>query len=663
MIAFRNLAIRRGGRELLRNIDLTLHAGWRVGVIGRNGCGKSSLFASVLGELEPDHGEVERPRGQRLASVAQETPGLPDRAIDFVLGGDVEAAAALRAAEDAEARGDHEAAATAHHRIDELGAYDATARAGRLLHGLGFKADTHEHAVADFSGGWRARLNLGRALMAPSDALLLDEPTNHLDLDAVVWLEEWLKKYPGTLLLISHDRDFLDGVATHILHLSDGGARLYVGNYAAFERQRAEMLRQQQIAFDKEQAERAHLQAFIDRFKAKASKAKQAQSRVKKLEKLKGTEAVRAEREFRIAFDAPARLPDSLLKLTDVEAGYRADSPDDHDDGAALAVAHDAAITRVLGDVRFGLEAGVRIGLLGPNGEGKSTLVKTIAGAIAPLAGSRIAHKDLVIGYFAQHTVDQLKSGQTPLRHLQDIAPGIGEQVARNYLGRWAFVGDRVFESVDGFSGGERARLALALIAYTRPNLLLLDEPTNHLDLEMREALAEALNDYAGAIVLVSHDRSLLGLVCDSFWRVADGRVEPFDGDLDDYARWLRARRNAAESSSASAPPPQAVAAAPTPVAEAPARAADRRRLAAEQREREKPLRQRIRDVEARMAAISAEMKRIEADLADPAAFAQRSTADLARLARRQGELRAEHEGLEEQWLEASAALEALVSA
>jgi ATP-binding cassette subfamily F protein 3 len=428
------------------------------------------------------------------------------------------------------------------------------------------------------------------------------------------------------------------------------------------------MLRQQQIAFDKEQAERAHLQSFIDRFKAKASKAKQAQSRVKKLEKLKGTEAVRAEREFRIAFDAPARLPDSLLKLTDVEAGYRADSPDDHDDGAALAVAHDAAVTRVLGDVRFGLEAGVRIGLLGPNGEGKSTLVKTIAGAIAPLAGTRIAHKDLVIGYFAQHTVDQLKSGQTPVRHLQDIAPGIGEQVARNYLGRWAFAGDRVFESVDGFSGGERARLALALIAYTRPNLLLLDEPTNHLDLEMREALAEALNDYAGAIVLVSHDRSLLGLVCDSFWRVADGRVEPFDGDLDDYARWLRARRNTAESGSVSAPVPQVAAvahvpAAPAPVAETPARAADRRRLAAEQREREKPLRQRIRDVEARMAAISAEMKRIETDLADPATFAQRSTADLARLARRQGELRAEHQGLEEQWLEASAALEALASA
>jgi ATP-binding cassette subfamily F protein 3 len=652
MIAFRNLAIRRGGRELLHDVDLTLHAGWRVGVIGRNGCGKSSLFAAVLGELEPDRGEVERPKAQRMASVAQETPGLPDPAVEFVLGGDAASAKALKDADEAYARDDLEAAAEAHHRIDELGAYDARARAAKLLHGLGFKSHTHEHAVAEFSGGWRARLNLGRALMCPSDALLLDEPTNHLDLDAVVWLEEWLKKYPGTLLLISHDRDFLDGVATHILHLADGTARLYTGNYAAFERQRAEMLRQQQIAFEKEQAERAHLQAFIDRFKAKASKAKQAQSRVKKLEKLKGTEAVRAEREFHVTFEQPARLPDSLLKLTDVEAGYRADSPDDHDDGAALVEAHDAPVTRVLTDVRFGLQAGERIGLLGPNGEGKSTLVKTVAGSLPPLAGSRIAHKDLVIGYFAQHTVDQLKSGQTPLRHLQDLAPGIGEQQARNYLGRWNFIGDRVFESVDGFSGGERARLALALIAYTKPNLLLLDEPTNHLDLEMREALAEALNDFEGAIVLVSHDRSLLGLVCDSFWRVADGAVEPFDGDLDDYARWLRARRGTeSERVAASGAPVTGVASA--------ARGVDRRKAAAGQREREKPLRQRLRALDARLAAIGAERAALDARVLDPASVAGLSTAALADLARQQAALRAEQAALEDEWLGVSGELEA----
>jgi ATP-binding cassette subfamily F protein 3 len=661
MIAFRNLAIRRGGRELLRDIDLTLHAGWRVGVIGRNGCGKSSLFAAVLGELEPDHGEVERPRSQRLASVAQETPGLPDSAIDFVLGGDAEAAAALKAAEDAEAIDDHDAAIAAHHRIDELGAYDARARAAKLLHGLGFKSETHEHPVSDFSGGWRARLNLGRALMAPSDALLLDEPTNHLDLDAVVWLEEWLRKYPGTLLLISHDRDFLDGVATHILHLADTTGRLYTGNYAQFERQRAEMLRQQQIAFEKEQVERAHLQSFIDRFKAKASKAKQAQSRVKKLEKLKGTEAVRAEREFHCTFDKPLRLPDSLLKLADVEAGYHASTPedDDDDDGSALTVAHDAPVTCVLHSVLFGLQAGERIGLLGPNGEGKSTLVKTVSGALPPLAGSRVAHKDMVIGYFAQHTVDQLKSGRTPLQHVTDLAPGIGEQVARSYLGRWNFIGDRVFEPVDGFSGGERARLALALIAWTKPNLLLLDEPTNHLDLEMREALAEALNDFEGAIVLVSHDRSLLGLVCDSFWRVADGRVEPFDGDLDDYARWLRQRRNAGdgERKPVSIPVPAAKVAPPV---DAGGRGADRRKLAAGQREREKPLRQRLKAIDSRLAAIASERGTLDARLL--AEVAKLSTAELAKLAQQQGSLRAEQARLEEEWLAVSTELESVAT-
>src|SRR5688572_30573528 len=640
MITFRNLTLRRGPREILRDVDATLHAGWRVGVIGRNGCGKSSLFASVLGELEPDRGAVERPRGQRLASVAQETPGLPDAAVDFVLGGDADAFEALKEAEDAEARGDHETAALAHHRIDELGAYDAPARAAKLLHGLGFKSDTHEHPVADFSGGWRARLNLGRALMTPSDALLLDEPTNHLDLDAVVWLEEWLRKYPGTLLLISHDRDFLDGVATHILHLVDGRARPYTGRYAQFERQRTEMLQQQQIAFEKEQAERAHLQAFIDRFKAKASKARQAQSRVKKLEKLKGTEAVRAEREFHCTFETPLRLPDSLLKLTDVDAGYHADTPDDHDDGSALVVSHDAPTTVVLHDVRFGLQAGERIGLLGPNGEGKSTLVKTVAGAIPPLAGSRVAHKDLVIGYFAQHTVDQLKSGRTPLQHLADEARGTSEQVLRTYLGKWNFVGDRVFENVDGFSGGERARLALALIAWTKPNLLLLDEPTNHLDLEMREALAEALNDFEGAIVLVSHDRNLLGLVCDSFWRVADGRVEPFDGDPDDYAKWLRARRNQAgraANAARVAPKPTAAKPRPDPAARGRAQGAKRR----------------VAQLEKRIAELMAERASIDASLADPRAYDGSAAVDVQRLAGRQLELAREIERLEAEWLAA----------
>ena len=526
MIALRNFALRRGERLLLSNVDLTLHAGYRVGVVGRNGAGKSSLFAAVRGELEADKGDVSLPGKIRIADVAQETPALPDRAIDYVLGGDDVVAAVLAEEAAAAEREDWEAVANAHQKMAELGAYDAEARAGKLLHGLGFPAETHSRPVAAFSGGWRARLNLARALMMPSDLLLLDEPTNHLDLDAVYWLEQWLLKYPGTLLLISHDREFLDNVATHTLHLHGGSAKLYVGGYTDFERQRAEHLRQQQIAHEKEQAERAHLQSFIDRFKAQASKATQAQSRMKRLAKMAGTEAVRAEREFRIEFSEPAKLPFSLIRLNHVNAGYGDDAV-------------------ILKDVGFGLEAGQRVGLLGPNGAGKTTLVKTLVGDLPPLTGERSAHPDMKIGYFAQHTVESLREGATPMDHFREIDPDGVNQNFRDFLGKWNFPGDRAFEPVDGFSGGERARLALALIAWQQPNVLLLDEPTNHLDLEMREALAEALSIFEGAIVMVSHDRHLIGLVCDTFWRVADGVVEPFAGDLDEYAAWLRTRASA----------------------------------------------------------------------------------------------------------------------
>jgi ATP-binding cassette subfamily F protein 3 len=522
MIAFRNFALRRGERLLLSDVDLSLHAGARVGVIGRNGCGKSSLFAAVMGEVEPDRGDIDLPNRLRLASVAQETPSLPDAAIDFVVSGDTEVHAIIVAEAAAMAAEDWDAVAAAHQKLAEINGYDATARAGRLLHGLGFSADTHQMPVSDFSGGWRVRLNLARALMQPSDLLLLDEPTNHLDLDAVLWLEQWLLKYPGMLLMISHDREFLDGLCTHTLHLNDARAKLYSGDYTSFERQRSEHLRLQQITFEKEQAERAHLQSFIDRFKASAAKAKQAQSRVKRLAKLAGTEAVRAERQIHINFSEPAKIPHSLLRLNHVDAGY--------------------GDTRILRNVGFGLEAGDRIGLLGPNGAGKSTLVKTLVGELALLDGERTAHPDLVLGYFAQHTVESLHEGQTPIDHLREIAPNVSTQDFRDFLGRWNFAGDRAFEIIDGFSGGERARLALALIAWRKPNVLLLDEPTNHLDLEMREALAEALSDFGGAIVLVSHDRHLTGLVCETFWRVADGKVEEFKGDLDEYAAWLRSR-------------------------------------------------------------------------------------------------------------------------
>ena len=619
MISFRNFALRRGERLLLSDVDMTLHAGWRVGVVGRNGAGKTSLFAAMMRELEPDKGDLDLPGKARIASVAQETPSLPDPALDFVLSGDVDVHAAVQAEANAFAAEDWEAVAEAHHRLEELNGYDAAARAGRLLHGLGFPAETHPKAVSDFSGGWRVRLNVARALMMPSDLLLLDEPTNHLDLDAVVWLEEWLRRYAGTLLVISHDREFLDNVTTHTLHLHEGKAKLYTGNYTAFERQRAEHLRQQNIAFDKEQAERAHLQKFIDRFKAKASKAKQAQSRMKRLAKLAGTEAVRAEREFRIEFPQPLRLPHALMRLNDADCGYGGASVE------ATQVANRVAPTNniILHNVGFGLEAGDRIGLLGANGAGKSTLVKTLVGELPLISGERYAHPDLRIGYFAQHTVESLVAGTSPLDHLRELAPDLANQVLRDFLGKWYFPGERAFESIDSFSGGEKARLALALIAWRQPNVLLLDEPTNHLDLDMREALAEALSDFDGAIVMVSHDRHLIGLVCDNYVRVADGVVEPFDGDLDEYAAWLRSRTGADPKKTAAKP--VEIKAVPPPVVAVP--------VVAPAKKSPKINTHKLAKAEARVADIEAQLANIETQLAAPDAYLDggKRAADLGR--------------------------------
>jgi ATP-binding cassette subfamily F protein 3 len=603
-------------------MDLTIQSGWSLGVIGRNGCGKSTLFAALKGELEPELGDLDMPSKIRLASVSQETPALPDPAIEYVLGGDVEVAAVLKAEADAYEREDYEAVAVANQRIEELNGYDARARAGRLMHGLGFTPDTHERAVSSFSGGWRVRLNLARALMAPSDLLLLDEPTNHLDLDAVLWLEEWLRRYPGTLLIISHDREFLDGVISHTMHLHEGRAKLYTGNYTAFERQRAEHLRQQQIAHVREQSERAHLQSFIDRFKATASKAKQAQSRMKRLEKMAGTEAVRAERSFSFSFPKPDRLPTSMLQLDHVDAGYG-----DH---------------VILRDIAFGLEAGDRIGLLGPNGAGKSTMVKSLVGELIPLLGERSIHKDTKIGYFAQHTVESLIDGWSPFDHLQDKAPKAGAQAIRDYLGTWNFPSDRAFEPVDDFSGGERARLALALIAWDKPNLLLLDEPTNHLDLDMREALADALTEFEGALVVVSHDRFMLSMVCDEFWRVSDGKVDAFDGDLDDYAKWLRTRATTRKTAAVASAAPDA------PIQTQPK---EKRKLTADEREKEKAVRARIKKIEASIASMDKELATIEAKLADPAVY-NGPTAVVMDLGHRQKELRGEKETIELEWLE-----------
>jgi len=649
MISFRNFAMRRGERLLLSGVDLTLHAGWRVGVVGRNGTGKSSLFAALMGELEPDRGDLDIPGRARIAWVAQETPSLPDSALDFVLSGDKAVHDAVSAEAAAVAAEDWEAVAEAHHRLEEVGGYDAEARAGRLLHGLGFPADTHDKPVSDFSGGWRVRLNVARALMTPSDLLLLDEPTNHLDLDAVVWLEDWLRRYDGTALVISHDREFLDNIATHTLHLHEGRAKLYTGDYTAFERQRAEQLHQQQAAFEKEQAERAHLQSFIDRFKAKASKAKQAQSRMKRLAKLAGTEAVRAERSLRIEFPAPAKIPNSLLQLRHADCGYRSDemhlsrlrersSAQREGEGAAVPAPSQVA-TPILHAVDLHLEAGDRIGLLGANGAGKSTLVKSLVGELPLLAGERNAHPELRIGYFAQHTVESLHPGQSPVDHLRELSPDAPTQAFRDFLGKWSFAGERAFESIDAFSGGERARLALALIAWRQPNLLLLDEPTNHLDLDMREALAEALSDFDGAIVLVSHDRHLIGLVCDRFVRVGGGRVAPFDGDLDEYTAWLRSGAGEAERAGRGRTAAPAAAAPPAPSPSPPAKA---KGLKANP--------YKLRQAEERVAALEASLVQVDVELANPSVYAD-GGARGAQLAREQTRLRAELEAAEAELL------------
>lgn len=621
MIAFRNFALRRGEHLLLSNVDLTLHAGTRVGVVGRNGCGKTSLFASVLGDVEPDKGDIDMPSRLRIASVAQETPSLPDAAIDFVLSGDQVVYDVIRAEAAAMDAEDYDAVAEAHQRLDELNGYDAPARAGKLLHGLGFSAESQLRPVSDFSGGWRVRLNLAKALMQPSDLLLLDEPTNHLDLDAVLWLEQWLLRYPGMIMLISHDREFLDGVCTHTLHLNEGKAKLYTGDYTSFERQRSEHLRLQQISFEKEQAEREHLQKFIDRFKATASKAKQAQSRVKRLAKMAGTEAVRAERAMHIQFGQPVKLPHSLIRLNDADCGY--------------------GELKILEQVGFGLEAGDRVGLLGPNGAGKSTLVKTLVGEIPLLAGERVAHPDMRIGYFAQHTVESLTPGQSPMWHLKEIAPDAGEQTLRNFLGQWYFVGDRAFESVDGFSGGERARLALALIAYQQPNVLLLDEPTNHLDIEMREALAEALSDFEGAIVLVSHDRHLIGLVSETYWRVADGHVDAFNGDLDEYAVWLKARGNKIDQASSKE---RQQANKPVVQAKSSAELGKLQKL--------------VEKLENQMAEYDSQLAHIQEELARPELYQSDGGSVLLQLNQQQKKLETERAKTESEWLEAYQALE-----
>ncbi|MBP6108114.1 MAG: ATP-binding cassette domain-containing protein [Steroidobacteraceae bacterium] len=633
MIQFRQLTLTRGVRRLIEAASLQIHAGWRVGVVGANGSGKSSLFALLRGDIQSEAGDCLVPRDWRVASVAQETPPLPQAAIEFVLDGDEELRRVERAIAAADAAHDGRALAELHARLEAIDGYSARARAAALLAGLGFATADLARPVADFSGGWRMRLNLAQALVSRADLMLLDEPTNHLDLDAVVWLERWLANYRGTLLLVSHDRDFLDGTVTHVVHLERGMLMLYTGNYTAFETQRAARLAVQQAMFEKQQREIAHMTSFVERFRAKASKARQAQSRLKALDRLEHIAAAHVDSSFDFEFPEPRRAPDPLLTLEDAALGYGNHA--------------------VVCNLQLSLRPGTRLGLLGPNGAGKSTLIKSLAGGQPLLAGRRVEGYGLETGYFAQHQVEQLRGDESPLHHLLRQDPGAREQDLRNFLGGFDFRGEMADAPVEPFSGGEKSRLALALLVRKRPNLLLLDEPTNHLDLEMRHALTRALAGYDGSLVLVSHDRALLRTVCDSFMLVADGRAVPFDGDLEDYLVWLTARRE-------SAPQDAAVAGS----AGSKENRRTQRETAAAERQlklvRRRPLLKESTQLEARMARLEPERKELEAKLADTAYYARTPSAEVQATSRRCAEVIAELGDVEERWLEVHAELEVI---
>ena len=628
MIRLQNLTLQRGPQRLLEGAELTLHAGQRAGLIGANGAGKSSLFALLRGELGPDAGDCQLPADWRIAHMRQEVDNLERLAVDYVLDGDQHLRQVQRDLAVAEASHDGTAIARLHSELDSADGYTADARARKLLAGLGFTSEQMDRRVGDFSGGWRMRLNLAQALMCPSELLLLDEPTNHLDLDAILWLEEWLKGYPGTLLLISHDRDFLDAVVDHVVHLEQRKLTLYRGGYSAFERTRAERLAQQQQAYEKQQAQRAHMEKFIARFKAQATKARQAQSRIKALERLEELAPAHIDSPFDFSFRESDKISSPLLNLSEARLGY--------------------GDKTVLEKLKLQLVPGARIGLLGPNGAGKSTLIKTLSGDLPLLAGELGSGENLAIGYFAQHQLDSLDPKASPLLHLQRLAPSEREQTLRDFIGGFDFRGDRCDEPVLNFSGGEKARLALALIAWQKPNLLLLDEPTNHLDLEMRLALTMALQDFSGAVVVVSHDRHLLKSTTDEFLLVADGRVQTFDGDLDDYARWLvdfRARQAPVASAAVSADKTDKRA-------QRQAAAALRQQLAPHKREAEK--------LEKDLGKLHEQLAKVETRLGDSALYEAARKDELRDLLAEQARLKAREAELEEAWLLALENLEEL---
>ena len=635
MITLRRLTLRRGSRVVLQDADVTLNPGEKIGLVGRNGAGKSSLFAALARRLEPDAGDIDIPRHWQIGEVSQQMAESDHGATDFVLEGDRALVAAHAALAEAEAAHDGHAIAEAHARLAQAGAFDARSRAQTLLMGLGFTVEQLDAPVNSFSGGWRMRLQLAQALMCPADLLLLDEPTNHLDLDALVWLEGWLQRHPATLVIISHDREFLDAVTRVTLHLDEGQLTRYGGHYSAFETMRAERMSQQQAAWERQQDKVAQLQRFIDRFKAKATKAKQAQSRVKALARMERIAPVLTAADFAFEFREPGSVPNPMLSLQDLDCGY-----------GAHTVVH---------GIERSLLAGQRIGILGANGQGKSTFIKTLVGQQPPLGGRIVEGKGLQLGYFAQQEMDLLEPDDTPLDALTRWSKAKGiearEQELRDFLGQFRFTGEQVHQRVGTLSGGERARLVLAMIVWQRPNLLVLDEPTNHLDLNTRQALSMALNGFEGSVLLVSHDRSLLREVCDEFWLVSGGRLSPFDGDLDDYQRWL-AEQQRLKAQAAADP-------ANSPEGATTSRREDRRTAAQTRQARAlkaKPHRQALASVEQRLAQLTEQRTALEERLSQPGL----SGPEVAQAGRELHAMQREIESLEEQWLELSEVLQSI---
>jgi len=666
MIRFNQVSLMRGVKPLLEQVDVTLNPGDKIGLIGANGAGKSSLFAMMRNELHPDAGDIDFPAKWRVAYVAQETPPLERAALDYAIDGDVTLrklqAELERLESEPESTENGIAMGEIYSALADADAYTVQSRGEQLLLGLGFSLDQMQQPVASFSGGWRMRLNLAQALMCPSDLLLLDEPTNHLDLDAIIWLEDWLKRYTGTLLIISHDRDFLDEIVNVIVHIDERKLKRYSGNYSAFERQRAAQMALAAGALEKQQRKRAHLESFIERFKAKASKARQAQSRMKALAKMEELAPLRAAAEFSFEFREPLNAPNPLLVMEDVNAGYRSENEK----------TGEIAEKTIVRGINFSLQIGQRIGLLGINGAGKSTLIKTIAGELAPLTGESTTGKGLNIGYFAQHQVEMLRHDESPLWHLAKIAPTTREQELRNFLGGFNFPGTMVTSPIAPFSGGEKARLALALIVWQRPNLLLLDEPTNHLDLETREALTEALAQFEGTLVVVSHDRHLLRATTDQFIIVADGKLLPFDGDLDDYKDWLFQTKlgkgtdvlPAAGKDNKTDYPVQSPVAPPKPVVAAPPASKEQKRKEAEDRQRlsaqRKPIEQKIKKLDEQMAKLTAKKTDVDAQLGEESIYDAANKAKLKQLLAEQTSITKELGDLEMEWLDLNEQLEAL---